>query len=161
IATVNDGTDTYTGGAGTDTYDLSLTTAGATVTATVATSAEIGTDTLATIENIIGSQGNDVITVGAGGNVIDGQGGDAIIEGVAGGDVVNVNAIDANTAAAGNQNFTFIGTATFTAPGQLRYFQDTVNTLTILEGNVTGNAGAEFQIALAGLHNPLAGDFTL
>ena len=63
--------------------------------------------------------------------------------------------------AAGNQNFTFIGTATFTAPGQLRYFQDTVNTLTILEGNVTGNAGAEFQIALAGLHNPLAGDFTL
>ena len=81
--------------------------------------------------------------------------------GVAGGDVVDVNAIDANTAAAGNQNFTFIGTATFTAPGQLRYFQDTVNTLTILEGNVTGNAGAEFQIALAGLHNPLAGDFTL
>ena len=75
--------------------------------------------------------------------------------------IIDVNAIDANTAAAGNQNFTFIGTAAFTAPGQLRYFQDTVNSLTILEGNVTGNAGAEFQIALAGLHTPFAGDFNL
>ena len=35
------------------------------------------------------------------------------------------------------------------------------NGLTILEGNVTGTTGAEFQIALAGLHTPLAGDFNL
>jgi hypothetical protein len=62
---------------------------------------------------------------------------------------------------AGNQNFTFIGTAAFTAAGQLRYFQDTVNTLTIVEGNVTGPTGAEFQIALPGLQTFSAGDFTL
>ncbi len=251
IATVNDGNDTYTGGAGTDTYDLSLTTAGATVapaagTNLSATSAEIGTDTLATIENIIGSQGNDTITVGGGVNVIDGQGGDDTINGgagndtltgglgndtllgsagndtlngglgndvlsgglgndtlngqagtdtltggagtdtfvfatpaeagngatrdlitdiegagVAGGDVINVNAIDANTVAAGNQNFTFVGTGPFTAVGQLRYFQDTVNTLTIVEGNVLGTTGAEFQVAVSGLRTFVAGDFTL
>jgi len=81
--------------------------------------------------------------------------------GVAGGDVIDVSAIDANTAAAGNQAFTFLGTAAFTAPGQLRYFQDTINNLTIIEGNVTGPTGADFQIALAGLRTPVAGDFTL
>ena len=215
IATSGDGNDTYTGGANGvvgDTYDLSLTTVGATVTTTSATSAQTGTDTLASIENIIGSQGDDVITLNGNANVIDGQDGndtinaggandtltggtgtDTLTGGVGndtfvfttpaeagngatrdvitdfeganavGGDVIDVNAIDANTVAAGDQTFTFIGTATFTAPGQLRYFQDTLNHLTIIEGNVTGNTGAEFQIALTA---PLpltfgAGDFHL
>jgi len=202
-------------GVGGDTYDLSLTTAGATVTPTTATSADIGTDTLAAIENVIGSQGNDTLTFVAGANVLDGQGGNDTINAGAGtdtllgglgndtlngeggndilnggagtdtltgelgtdtfvfttpadaglnatrdvitdfddaGDVIDVNAIDANTAVAGNQPFTFIGTAAFTAPGQLRYFQDTGNT--IIEGNVTGTTGAEFQIALLGVHTP-------
>jgi hypothetical protein len=61
LATVGDGTNSYVGGVGSDTYDLSLTSAGATVTITSATSAETGTDTLAGIENVMGSQGNDTI----------------------------------------------------------------------------------------------------
>jgi len=75
--------------------------------------------------------------------------------------VVDVSGIDADTVAAGNQTFAFIGTGAFTAAGQLRYFQDTVNTLTIVEGNVTGITGAEFQIAFTGLRTFVAGDFTL
>ena len=76
VATVGDGNDTYNGGAGIDTYDLSGTTAGATVDGQLARPApQTGTDTLVGIENIIGSQGNDIITVNGNANVIDGQGG--------------------------------------------------------------------------------------
>jgi Ca2+-binding RTX toxin-like protein len=81
VAAVLDGNDTLSGGANVDTYDLSATIAAATITASSATSAEIGTDTLSAIENIIGSQGDDTITLGAGVNVIDGQGGADIIAG--------------------------------------------------------------------------------
>jgi len=73
--------------------------------------------------------------------------------------VIDVSAIDANTGSSGNQAFAFIGTAGFTAAGQLRYFMDGGNT--ILEGNVTGTSGAEFQIALAGVHTFGMGNFTL
>ena len=88
VATVNDGNDALTGGAGIDTYDLSATTAAATITASSATSAQIGTDSLATIENIIGSQGNDTITTAGGTNIIDGQGGDDTIDGGTGNDAL-------------------------------------------------------------------------
>src|SRR5262249_15217559 len=65
IASVGDGTNRYDGAGGGDTYNLSGTNAGAIVTATNATSAEIGPDTLVSIENIIGSQGNDTLTLAA------------------------------------------------------------------------------------------------
>ncbi len=77
-ATVNDGNDTYIGGLGTDSYDLSATAAGATVNLTtgVASSAETGSDTLATIENVLGGSGNDVITDAVGANTLSGNNGD-------------------------------------------------------------------------------------
>src|SRR5262249_47527313 len=142
----------------------------------------LGNDTLT------GEGGNDTLTGGAGTDILNGGAGTDTLTGGAdndrfvfvttpetgkgatpnlitdfedAGDVIDVNAIDANTAGGGNQDFAFIGTAAFTAPGQLRYFLDTLNNLTILEGNVTGNTGAEFQIALVGSHAPLAGNFTL
>ncbi|WP_216593338.1 hypothetical protein [Cyanobium gracile] len=79
--------------------------------------------------------------------------------GVDGGDRLDVNSIDANTAAGGNQNFNFIGTAAFTAAGQLRFFQDGTNTF--VEGNTTGVGGAEFSIQVNGLHTFIATDFAL
>jgi Ca2+-binding RTX toxin-like protein len=46
VAAIDDGNDSYNGGTGIDTYDLSATAAGATVTATGASSAQTGTDSL-------------------------------------------------------------------------------------------------------------------
>jgi Ca2+-binding RTX toxin-like protein len=212
-----DGNDNITGGGGIDTYDLSLTSANATVTTTTASSTQIGTDTLNGIENIKGSQGNDTITLNGNANVIDGQGGNDVIDaggsndtvsggtgndtitggtgadlltggadidtfdfnalnessganidtitdfqgaGIAGGDVIDLADLDANGGVAGNQAFTFIGTAAFTAAGQLRYTQ--VGGDTIIQGNTNGNIGnIEFELRLTGLHSPTAGDFIL
>jgi len=98
VAVIGDGNDTINGGNGTDTYDLSGTTAGATVTTTTATSAQIGTDTLNAIENIIGSQGNDNINVNGGDNLIDGQGGNDTINAGGGADII--------IGGAGNDNIT-------------------------------------------------------
>jgi Ca2+-binding RTX toxin-like protein len=76
-ATINDGNDIYIGGAGTDTYNLSATSVAATVNLTTGTaaSAQIGTDTLTTIENVVGGSGDDTITDGAGANQLDGGAG--------------------------------------------------------------------------------------
>ena len=90
----NAGNNQLNGGAGIDTLDLHLTTAGATITTTSATSAQIGTDTLSNIENFIGSQGGDTITLNGGNNVIDGQGGNDTITGGTGADTMNGGADD-------------------------------------------------------------------
>lgn len=77
-----------------------------------------------------------------------GSGRDTII-GFAGetGDTIDLSAIDANALLAGNQTFTYIGTATFTAAGQLRY-----NTTSgILSGSTDADAASEFQILLVGI----------
>ncbi|MDM0018336.1 peroxidase family protein [Variovorax saccharolyticus] len=91
IATAGDGNDSYNGNAGTDTYDLSgiLVAGGVTVTATSANGGGTGTDTLNNIENVIGSQGNDSITLDAGVNVVDGQAGNDTISTGAAADIVN------------------------------------------------------------------------
>ncbi len=81
--------------------------------------------------------------------------------GSAGGDIIHLFSIDANTGAGGNQAFNFIGEAAFSAAGQLRFFKDLTNTITIIEGNTTGATGAEFTIQVNGLHNFLATDFVL
>src|SRR6185503_7651527 len=80
--------------AGIDTYDLSATAAGAVVTAIIKTNAETGTDTLAGVENVIGSQGSDTITGNGGVNVIDGQGGNDTINAGGGNDTVSGGAGD-------------------------------------------------------------------
>jgi Ca2+-binding RTX toxin-like protein len=88
IAFAGDGDDVLSGGAGIDAYDLSATLAGATVTTISASSADIGNDSLSAIENIVGGQGNDSITMAAGVNVIHGGGGNDIIAGGAGNDLL-------------------------------------------------------------------------
>jgi Ca2+-binding RTX toxin-like protein len=74
-AGVDDGNDVYAGGAGSDTYDLALTAAAATVNLSTGSSAsaQTGSDTLAGIENVNGSSGDDSITDGAGSNALDGN----------------------------------------------------------------------------------------
>ncbi|MCT9813536.1 hypothetical protein N0K08_23180, partial [Acidovorax sp. Be4] len=89
VATLNDGNDTYIGSTGVDTYDLSATSAGATVTASAASSAQTGIDILSAIENVIGSQGNDNITGSIVANVVDGRGGNDVINAGSGNDTIN------------------------------------------------------------------------
>ncbi len=87
---LGDGNDTYIGGAGTDTYDLSSTSADATVNLVngTASSADTGTDTLSGIENVIGSNGVNTITGTASANRIEGRGGNDVINGGGGGDTL-------------------------------------------------------------------------
>ncbi|MDO8456692.1 MAG: peroxidase family protein [Burkholderiaceae bacterium] len=148
------GTDTITGGAGTDTItggagqDI-LTGGTGKDTFVIAANAESGT----------GAAARDVITDFASVSAVT----------LANSDIINVTAIDANTnggnANAGNQNFTWIGTAAFSAAGQLRYVQvdnvGTANDYTLIEGNTGGSNAADFSIQLSGLHTLGAADFVL
>jgi Ca2+-binding RTX toxin-like protein len=112
IAQIGDGNDTINGDGGADTYDLSGTTAGATITTVSASSAQIGSDTLSSIENFIGSQGGDVIAVNGGPNVIDGQGGADNINAGGGADTVIGGAGD-DTINGGTGNDTLVFGAGF------------------------------------------------
>lgn len=108
IALNNDGNDTYIGGLGADTLDLSATNAAATVTTVSAQSIRIGNDSLNSIENIIGSQGGDSIIMGGGVNVIDGAGGADTINAGGGNDIITGGAGNDNlNGGAGNDTFIF------------------------------------------------------
>ncbi len=90
---------------------------------------------------------------------------DRILDFVRGADRIDLLTIDTRTDLAGDQAFAFRGTGVFTGAGQVRYYlQDLAGTAddrTIIEGNLTGTAPAEFQIELVGLHALTAADFIL
>jgi Ca2+-binding RTX toxin-like protein len=75
------------------------------------------------------------------------------------GDKIDLQAIDANTSAFGDQAFVFIGTSAFgpNATGQLRFDAGTH----ILYGSTDADADAEFSIELAGVTSLTATDFVL
>lgn len=76
------------------------------------------------------------------------------------GDVIDLSLIDASTALAGNNAFTFIGAAAFSGVGgQLRFVQATGHTY--IEGDRNGDGTADFAIRLDGLITLGAGDFLL
>ncbi len=60
------------------------------------------------------------------------------------GDQIDLRDIDANSLLSGNQAFTYIGSAAFTAAGQLRYAGG------LLQGSTDGDTVVEFQIQLVG-----------
>jgi Ca2+-binding RTX toxin-like protein len=123
-------------------------------------------------DQLTGSTGNNVIRGGAGADRIIGGDGTDFLYGGAGadtfvfaassnsrvgiardvifdlelGDVLDFSAIDANTATRGDQAFTFIGAATFTAAGQLRMYES--NGTWLVEGNTGGTIDPEFQLEL-------------
>jgi len=76
------------------------------------------------------------------------------------GDKIVLRAIDADTGAAGDQNFRFIGTAAFgDVAGELRVA--TTNAFTYVEGDTNGDGAADFSIRLDGMVALVAGDFVL
>ena len=113
-----------------------------------------GTDTL------VGGAGADRFRFLAAADSAVGAGRD-VIQGFtpAEGDRIDLAAIDANAALAGDQAFSFLGTAAFTgAPGQLRY--SVAGADVILQGTIAGTTPA-FEIRIAGLGVLAAGDLTL
>ena len=121
-ASVNDGNDSYDGGGDTDTYDLSGTSANASVNLLtgLASSSQTGNDTLNGIENVIGSSGANTLTGDGGSNVLTGLGGNDTLGGGGGNDTLVGGANrDTLTGGAGSDLFVFSalgdsGTSTLT-----------------------------------------------
>jgi VCBS repeat-containing protein len=125
-----------------------------------------GNDTLA------GGGGNDDLTGGAGNDVFDynatSDSGttpgtwDMIKDFEAGSDLIDLSGIDADTGSNGNQEFAFEEFQNMLAVNNsVTWFKDTSIDVTIVQGDVDGIAGADFQIELMGLHDLAASDFIL
>jgi Ca2+-binding RTX toxin-like protein len=119
---------------------------------------------------LIGRYGKDTLTGGAGADRFRydatweskfGETADRITDfSHAQGDRIDLSAIDADTGAAGNQAFSFIGTGLYThTAGQLRYHSDGV--VTTVAGDVNGDGVSDFHIQLSGAIGLVAGDFML
>jgi hypothetical protein len=115
-------------------------------------------------ENLTGSRFADALTGSACANALQGGESSDLIWGSAGADRYTVGPgadqflyrseaeigngmdaydciLDANPSKSGDQGFSWIGTAAFRSPGQLRY--TVVNGVGLLEGNTIGTSGAE------------------
>jgi serralysin len=75
------------------------------------------------------------------------------------GDLLHFSLIDANETVAGNQDFTFIGTAPFTAPGQISWSTNGVDTFIQLNTNADPTVDGIIQVL--GVHTVDAGWFSL
>jgi Ca2+-binding RTX toxin-like protein len=75
------------------------------------------------------------------------------------GDRIDLSNVDANILVAGNQAFTFIGSAGFTGPGQVNFVQ--VGGETIIQMQTGQDADVEGMIRIAGLVTPDASWFLL
>ncbi|HYX15147.1 MAG TPA: hypothetical protein VE944_12420 [Nostoc sp.] len=110
-------------------------------------------------DTIKGGNGTDRLTGGAGNDIFDfglvlesqpGASSDVITDFIGNGnnallgDRIDLSTIDANPFSEGNQAFTFIGTAVFSAVGQVRYVAG------ILAANTDSSLGADFEIQLTG-----------
>lgn len=128
-------------------------------------------------DKLIGGKGNDVLRGGTGADTLQGDAGadifdfNSVAESPAGGgrdtildfelglDIINLAGIDANSLLGGNQAFDWIGSAAFTAAGQLRYFFSGPDT--IIAGSTDADGYAEFQIRITDKFVPIASDFVL
>ena len=84
---------------------------------------------------------------------------DVILDFTDGVDLIDVSAIDANLATAGNGTFVDTGGAAFTAEGQM--LVEHANGNTFISFNVKGADTADMVIKLIGLHNITAADVIL
>jgi serralysin len=118
-------------------------------------------------DTLEGGAGRDLLTGGAGddtfvfgiGDMVTGPARDRITD-FAAGDRIDLAAIDADRSTVADDGFAFVGAAGFSRhAGELRQFALHGNT--VVEGDVTGDGRADFQILLVGTHTLSAGDFVL
>jgi Ca2+-binding RTX toxin-like protein len=130
-------------------------------------------------DTLFGNAGNDLLWGGAGGDDLSGDaGGDQFVYkatsesglvagamdvlhdfNLAQGDVIDVSQMDSNDLVAGSQDWTFIGTATFTLPGQIDFANNGVDTFIFF--NTDNDAAAEAAIRVVGIQSVTAGWFVL
>jgi len=135
-----------------------------------------GNDTLiggAGADLLYGAGGRDVLTGGAGADLFQyrstsdstAAGTDSILDFQSGVDKIDLHFIDADTAAAGDQAFHWIGSTAFTgagaaSAGELRAFENAGNWF--VEGDTDGNGVADLVIQLTAPAAPVVqGDFLL
>ncbi|WP_186002769.1 calcium-binding protein [Mycobacterium sp. KBS0706] len=122
-------------------------------------------------DDLIGRAGKDTLTGGAGedrfifaavGDSVVGADADIVTDfSRAQGDRIDLMGIDANGSAAGDQAFSFIGSALYTGvAGQLRY-AFTAPGVTTIAGDVDGDKVSDFHIQLTGAIDLVASDFML
>lgn len=152
ILTGNGGANTFNGGGGNDVLNGAA-----------------GNDTLnggAGSDMLIGGTGRDTLVGDSGADIfqfvtlsdsVTGTSRDMIYDfRRSEGDRIDLSAIDANTKLSGDQAFYLIGAARFTGvAGQLQF------TSGILQGDVNGDARADFQIAVQGVASVFSTDFFL
>ncbi|MQW95073.1 hypothetical protein EPK84_07220 (plasmid) [Sinorhizobium fredii] len=109
-------------------------------------------------DKLYGGLGADSLTGGAGADIfvfkspgettIAAGGRDSIFDfSAAGGDRIDLSAIDANATVSGNEAFTFLGTAVFTGrAGELRYSKQASDTY--IYGDINGDRKVDFAIHL-------------
>ncbi|TSD85486.1 calcium-binding protein [Mycobacterium sp. KBS0706] len=112
-------------------------------------------------DTLFGYAGADRFVFGSIGDSVVGANADRITDfSHAQGDRIDLSAIDAKTGVAGDQAFTFIGTALYTGvAGQLRCASDGV--ITAIGGDVDGDGVSDFHIRLTGQIGLTAADFVL
>lgn len=120
-------------------------------------------------DNITGGKGADILTGGGGADdfifvaVSDSSGQPDIIKDfVHGLDDINIAAIDANGADAGNPAFVFRGNSAFTGAGaEVRFVKNVTKDITQVFIDIDGNKNPDMTIRLNGLISLDAGDFIL
>jgi Ca2+-binding RTX toxin-like protein len=111
-------------------------------------------------DTLIGCTGNDTFDFNL---VSESPAGAASRDTISGGfahgfDLIDLATIDANTLAAGNQAFSFIGSAAFSdVAGQLRYSTSGGNV--IIDADMNGDSAADMQILVAGTNFMTGTDF--
>ena len=99
-------------------------------------------------DTLIGGTGNDIFDFNNLNEVGVGLGLRDVITDYAAGEIIDLVTMDANTALAGNQAFSNVAGAAFSAAAQVRYVQ--VGADTLIQGNIGGANGnaADFEILL-------------
>jgi len=129
------------------------------------------------VDDLYGMQGNDLLAGGIDADYLSGGAGadtfdfnhisestsaarDTVRDfNAAAGDIIDLSDIDANSMAAGNQAFNFVGAAAFASAGDLRFLTNGTDGFVI--GDVDGDGTIDLNILLQGVTSMSAGDFVL